>query len=130
MFYARGVFINRSYDELNLSEPLLVRELHEDYLLSGAELVETNTFGANSVRLRRFELQGKVAEINEAGVRLAREAVNHVREKHAHEAWVAGSIGSLGLKADEASGRCRGGVCRAGRRLCTAQVWTCSSSKR
>ena len=103
MFYARGVFINRSYDELNLSEPLLVRELHEEYLLSGAELVETNTFGANSVRLRRFDLQGKVAEINAAGVRLAREAVNLVREKHAHEAWVAGSIGSLGLKAEDAA---------------------------
>ncbi len=102
MFYARGVFINRSYDELNLVEPLLVRELHEDYLLSGAELVETNTFGANSVRLRRFELQGKVAEVNTAGVQLAREAVDHVREKHAIEAWVAGSIGSLGLKPDDA----------------------------
>lgn len=104
MFYARGVFINRCYDELTLSEPQMVRELHEEYLLAGAELIETNTFGATSVRLRRFGLEGKVAEINTAAVRLARAAVDGMREKHAHEALVAGSIGSLGLHAEERAG--------------------------
>ncbi len=101
MFYARGVFINRCYDELNLTEPQLVRELHEEYLLAGAELIETNTFGATAVRLKRFGLEEKVVEINAAGVRLARAAVDAVREKHAHDALVAGSIGSLGLKAED-----------------------------
>lgn len=104
MFYARGVFINRCYDELNLSSPELVREIHEEYLLAGAEIVETNTFGANAVRLKRFGLEAKVAEINAAGVRLARSAANQVLEKHAHASFVAGSIGPLGIarESDEA----------------------------
>ncbi len=96
MFYARGVFINRCYDELNLSEPQLVRDLHEEYLLAGAEVIETNTFGANAARLKRFDLEGKVAEINAAGVALARAAADGVREKHAHDALIAGSMGPLG----------------------------------
>ncbi|GAA3767998.1 bifunctional homocysteine S-methyltransferase/methylenetetrahydrofolate reductase [Terriglobus aquaticus] len=99
MFYARGVFINRCYDELNLSEPQLVRDLHEEYLAAGAEVIETNTFGANSVRLKRFDLQSKVAQINTAGVHLARAAADLYREKHAHQALVAGSIGPLGAPA-------------------------------
>ncbi len=101
MFYARGVFINRCYDELNLTDPQLVRELHEEYLLAGAELIETNTFGATSTRLKRFGLEAKVAEINYAGVRIARSAAEMVREKHAHDAFVAGSLGPLGLPAAE-----------------------------
>ncbi len=100
MFYTRGIFINRCYDELNLSEPQLVRELHEEYLLAGAEVIETNTFGANAARLKRFDLQGKVAEINAAGVQLARAAADGVREKHAHDALVAGSIGPIGAPRD------------------------------
>ena len=98
MFYARGIFINRCYDELNLTEPQLVRELHEEYLQAGAEVVETNTFGANAIRLKRFGLEGKVAEINAAGVQLARAAVDGMREKHAHHALVAASMGPLGSK--------------------------------
>lgn len=101
MFYARGVFINRCFDELNLSEPQLVRELHEEYLMAGAELIETNTFGANAVRLKRFGLESKVAEINTAAVHLARAAVEGMREKHAHHAFVAGALGSLGLRDEE-----------------------------
>src|SRR5579875_3942051 len=65
--YARGVFINRCFDELNLSQPELVRSIHEEYLQAGAEIIETNTFGANAIRLRRYGLQDKVAEINQAG---------------------------------------------------------------
>ena len=98
--YDRGIFINRCYDELNLTEPDLIRGIHEEYLLSGAELIETNTFGANRFRMRRFGLEHQVEAINRAGVRLAREAVLARKEKHATEAWVAGSIGPLGIKME------------------------------
>ena len=98
--YDRGIFINRCYDELNLSEPDLVRGIHEEYLLAGAELIETNTFGANRFRMHRFGLEHKVQAINQAGVRLAREAVAQLKEKQAALAWVAGSIGPLGIKME------------------------------
>src|ERR1700722_20480564 len=100
MLYARGVFINRCYDELNLSQPELVREVHAEYLQAGAEVVETNTFGANAFRLEMHGLKDKVREINLAGVRLARECVNQVREKQASEAFVAGAIGPLGVRLE------------------------------
>ena len=74
VLYARGIFINRCYDDLNLSDPGLILSIHEEYLQSGAEILETNTFGANRFRLARHGLAGKVAEINTAGVRLARQA--------------------------------------------------------
>ncbi|HEX4067711.1 MAG TPA: bifunctional homocysteine S-methyltransferase/methylenetetrahydrofolate reductase [Acidobacteriaceae bacterium] len=95
--YARGVFINRCYDELNLSQPELVRGVHEEYLQAGAEIIETNTFGANALRLQRYGLQERVAEINRAGVRIARQAVQQLAEKQAGTAWVAGSVGPLGV---------------------------------
>jgi homocysteine S-methyltransferase len=101
MFYARGVFINRCFDELNLTDGQMVRELHEEYLMAGAELIETNTFGATRPRLKRFGLEDKVAEINKTGVQLARAAVDGMREKHAHEALVAGAMGPLGLPEAE-----------------------------
>jgi homocysteine S-methyltransferase len=95
--YARGVFINRCFDELNLSQPELVRSVHEEYLQAGAEIVETNTFGANALRLQRYGLRDKVAEINQAGVRIARQAVRQLADKQAGTAWVAGSVGPLGV---------------------------------
>jgi methionine synthase / methylenetetrahydrofolate reductase(NADPH) len=100
VLYARGVFINRCYDELNLSDPNLILSIHEDYLHAGAEIIETNTFGANRFRLSRHGLSAKVAEINAAGVRLAKQAVEHLREKQAGEAWVAGSVGPLGVRLE------------------------------
>jgi homocysteine S-methyltransferase len=100
VLYARGVFINRCYDELNLSEPGLILAIHEEYLQAGAEILETNTFGANRFRLARHGLAGKVAEINAAGVKAAREAVAHLREKQAGEAYVAGSVGPLGVRLE------------------------------
>src|SRR4051794_17158788 len=100
VLYARGVFINRCYDELNLSDPNLILSVHEEYLQSGAEILETNTFGANRFRVAGHGLGGKVAEINAAGVRLARQAVAHLREKQAGEAWVAGSVGPLGVRLE------------------------------
>src|ERR1022692_1810278 len=100
VLYGRGVFINRCYDELNLSDPNLILSTHEEYLQAGAEIVETNTFGANRFRLARHGLAAKVGEINAAGVRLARQAVEHLREKQAGEAWVAGSVGPLGVRLE------------------------------
>jgi len=100
VLYARGIFINRCYDELNLSDPGLILSVHEEYLQAGAEILETNTFGANRFRLGRHGLAGKVAEINTAGVKIAREAVNHFKEKQAGEAWVAGAIGPLGVRLE------------------------------
>jgi methionine synthase / methylenetetrahydrofolate reductase(NADPH) len=100
VLYARGIFINRCYDELNLSDPGLILSIHEEYLQAGAEILETNTFGANRIRLARHGLAGKVVEINAAGVKLAREAVEHLREKQAGEAWVAGSVGPLGVRLE------------------------------
>jgi homocysteine S-methyltransferase len=93
MLYTKGVFINRCYDELNLSAPAMVRELHEEYVKAGAEIVETNTFGANRIRLAGYGFAEKLAAINRAGVRLAREAA-------AGQAFVAGSIGPLGIRIE------------------------------
>ncbi len=100
VLYGRGVFINRCYDELNLSDPALILAVHEEYLQGGAEILETNTFGANRFRLARHGLASRTAEINAAGVRLAREAVEHLKDKQAGEAWVAGSIGPLGVRLE------------------------------
>jgi homocysteine S-methyltransferase len=97
---ARGVFIHRCYDELNLSEPALILSVHEEYLLAGAEILETNTFGANRIRLARHGLAGKTVEINTAGVQLARQAVARLKEKQNTEAWVAGSVGPLGVRLE------------------------------
>jgi homocysteine S-methyltransferase len=100
VIYARGVFINRCYDELNLSDPGLILSIHEDYLQAGAEIIETNTFGANRFRLARHGLADKVAQINAAGVHLARQAVEHLHDKQAGDAWVAGSVGPLGVRLE------------------------------
>jgi homocysteine S-methyltransferase len=100
VLYARGVFINRCYDELNLTDPGLILSIHEEYLQAGAEILETNTFGANRFRLSRHGLAGKVGDINAAGVRLARQAVDHIKDKQAGEAWVGGAIGPLGVRLE------------------------------
>jgi methionine synthase I (cobalamin-dependent)/5,10-methylenetetrahydrofolate reductase len=94
LLYAKGVFINRCYDELNLSQPDLIRGIHADYLTAGAELIETNTFGANRYRLERHGCADHVREINLAGARLAREAAK------AHDAFVAGSVGPIGIRIE------------------------------
>ena len=94
LLYDKGIFINRSYDELNLSQPDLIRGIHHEYLQAGAEIIETNTFGANSFRLARHSLADKVREVNLAGVRLAREAAK------SFDVWVAGSVGPLGTRIE------------------------------
>src|ERR1035437_8480678 len=100
VLYSRGIFINRCYDELNLSDPGLILSVHEEYLQAGAEILETNTFGANRFRLARHGLAGKMAEINQAGVRVARQAVEHLKDKQAGEARVAGAVGPLGVRLE------------------------------
>jgi homocysteine S-methyltransferase len=100
VLYARGVFINRCYDELNLSDPSLILSIHEEYLQAGAEILESNTFGANRFRLGRHGLADQVNEINAAGVRIARQAVERLKEKQAGEAWVAGAVGPLGVRLE------------------------------
>jgi homocysteine S-methyltransferase len=89
MLYARGVFVNRCFDELNLSNPALVRSIHEEYLAAGAEVVETNTFGAHRFKLGPHGLAPQVRKINREGARIAREAV-------AGRGLVAGSVGPVG----------------------------------
>ena len=92
MLYSRGVFINRCFDELNLSSPDMVRQIHQEYVKAGAEILETNTFGANRLRLAAFGFAEKLKAINQAGVRLAREAANG--------AFVAGAVGPLGVRIE------------------------------
>ena len=74
MLYARGVFLNRSFDELNLTQPDLVAEVHQAYIRAGADVIETNTFGANRVKLGAFGLADRVAVLNSQGARIARHA--------------------------------------------------------
>jgi homocysteine S-methyltransferase len=104
VLYARGIFVNRCYDELNLSDPNLILGVHEEYLQAGAEILETNTFGGNRFRLARHGLTAKMVEINAAGARLARQAVERLKEKQAPDAgvaaWVAGAVGPLGVRLE------------------------------
>src|SRR5918996_4484284 len=93
MLYARGVFINRSFDALNITQPDLVSSVHQEYVRAGADVIETNTFGANPVKLETFGLSDKVHEINVAGARIAREAARG-------RAWIAGAIGPLGIRIE------------------------------
>ena len=93
MLYAKGVYINRCYDELNLSHPDLVREIHAEYIRAGAEIIETNTFGATAHNLNQYGLAGSLHEINISAARLANEAAGD-------KAYVAGAIGPLGLRIE------------------------------
>jgi len=93
MLYDKGIFINRCYDELNLTAPDMIRQIHADYVKVGAEILETNTFGANRMRLAAFGLGEKLRAINQAGVKLAREAARDT-------AFVAGAVGPLGANIE------------------------------
>jgi homocysteine S-methyltransferase len=93
MLYQRGVFVNVCYDELSLRQPQLVREIHQAYVQAGAELLETNTFGANPVKLAHYGLAADTERINEAAARVAREAAGT-------QAAVVGAIGPLGIKIE------------------------------
>ena len=93
MLYSKGVFINKSFDALNLARPELVEEVHQDYVRAGADIVETNTFGANRIKLGSFGLADSLVAINVEGARIARRAAGE-------RAYVAGSIGPLGIRIE------------------------------
>jgi homocysteine S-methyltransferase len=101
MLYSCGVFINRCYDELNVTQPETVRTVHEQYLQVGAQVIETNTFGANAFRLERYGLREKVREFNLAGAKIARQCVTAIGEKQGTESFVAGAVGSLGVSREQ-----------------------------
>jgi homocysteine S-methyltransferase len=103
MLYSCGVFINRCYDELNVTQPETVRTVHEQYLQAGAQVIETNTFGANAYRLEQYGLHEKVREFNLAGAKIARQCVRAIGEKQGAQAFVAGAVGSLGIPLAELS---------------------------
>ncbi len=91
--YGRGVFLNRSFDELNLTQSKLVVDVHQSYVQAGADVIETNTFGANRLKLGAFGLADEMHAINVQGARLARRAASDAT-------WVAGSIGPLGVRIE------------------------------
>lgn len=93
MLYSRGVFINQCYDELCLRAPELVRAVHEEYVQAGADVIETNSFGANRLKLTTFGLEHEVGAINLAAARVAREAAGD-------RALVAGAVGPLGVRLE------------------------------
>ncbi|MFT5431647.1 MAG: methionine synthase I (cobalamin-dependent), partial [Myxococcota bacterium] len=93
MLYSRGAFIHRAFEELNVSEPGMVREIHAAYLAAGADIIETNTFAANRFRLSPHGLEKRVEELNRAGVARVREAAGG-------RAWIAGAMGPLGVRIE------------------------------
>src|SRR5262249_31218178 len=93
MLYAKGVFINRCYDELNLRNPEIVLEVHKQYVRAGAEVLETNTYGANRVKLRSFGIEDELRAINISAVEIARRAAGD-------SVYVAGAIGPLGIRIE------------------------------
>lgn len=96
VLYARGILANRCFDELNLSQPALIREIHREYVRAGAEILETNTFGANPIRLDTHGCSSRIEEINRAGATLAREAAAQC----GIPVFVAGSMGPLGIRLE------------------------------
>ena len=94
MLYARGVFINQCYDELNTRAPELVRAVHQEYVRAGAEVLETNSFGANRVKLAQHGLEAQVHELNRAAAQIAREVAGN------HDVLVAGAVGPLGVRLE------------------------------
>ena len=93
MLYSKGIYINRSYDELNLVAADLVREVHVEYVRAGAEIIETNTFGATANKLQPYGLEGSLREINIRAAQIAREAAGD-------RVFVAGAVGPLGLRIE------------------------------
>jgi methionine synthase I (cobalamin-dependent)/5,10-methylenetetrahydrofolate reductase len=92
MLYSKGVFVNTCFDELNLTRPALIKEIHEQYISAGCDFIETNTFGANQLKLAKFGLGDKVEQINAAAVKIAKQTASE-----SDKILVAGSIGPLGI---------------------------------
>jgi homocysteine S-methyltransferase len=96
MIYNKGVFINASYDELNLTSPDLIADIHRAYIRAGAEIIETNTYGATRPKLSHQGLDEKLREINLSAVRIARRAAEEAKR----EVYVAGAISPLGVRLE------------------------------
>lgn len=99
LLMADGVSLERCFEELCVTDPERIQKIHEQYIGAGARVIETNTFGANAVRLERFGMEERVVEINCAAVRVARNAAK------GRDVYIAGSVGPLGLSADAAAAR-------------------------
>ena len=99
MLLEAGVPLERCFEELNITEPERIRAIHQQYIAAGARVIETNTFGANAVRLERFGFENRVAEINHAAAQIAVEVAR------GKDVFVAGSVGPLGISGDEAEAR-------------------------
>jgi len=93
MLYSKGVFINKCYDELNVRNPEIVLEVHRQYVKAGAEILETNTYGANRVKLRGFGIEDELRDINSRAAEIARKAAGN-------SVYVAGAIGPLGIRIE------------------------------
>jgi len=104
--YDRGVFIDRCFDEINLTDPEMVKAVHLDYLNAGAQIIETNTFGANPYKLHKYHLEGKTRDLNLRGAQLVREVVGD-------NAWIGGAIGPLGIKIEPWGPTSREEACQA-----------------
>ncbi len=89
MLYNKGIFINQSFEAVNLSTPHMVKEIHQEYITAGCEVIETNTFGANYFKLKHYGMENQLLEINKRGAEIAREAAGD-------RAYVAGVVGPLG----------------------------------
>lgn len=96
MIYSKGVYINRCYDELNLSTPDLILDIHREYIKAGAEIIETNTYGASRLKLAAQGLDDRLREINILAAQIAREAIKTAK----HDAFVAGAISPLGIRIE------------------------------
>src|SRR5512138_517692 len=93
MLYSKGVFINKCYDELNLRNPEIVYEVHKEYVRAGAEILETNTYGANRIKLRSFGIEDELRDINIQAAQIARRAAGD-------SVYVAGAMGPLGIRIE------------------------------
>ena len=94
MLNARGVSFEKCFDELNITNPAVVAEVHREYIEAGAQIILCNTFSANRYKLEKFGLQDKLVEINKAGVELARR----VASASFKDVLIAGDIGPLGVR--------------------------------
>src|SRR6266705_1076239 len=94
-----GIPLERCFEELCVTEPERIETIHQEYIDAGARVIETNTFGANAVRLERFGLEGRVTEINRAAAQIA------ARTARGKNVYVAGNVGPLGISGDEAAAR-------------------------
>ena len=91
--YNRGIFLNKCFEELNLTNKQLITQLHEDYKKAGADVIKTNTFGANYLKLKKYNLEDKLDEINSSGVKLAKDVAGE-------DVFVAGAMGPLGIQIE------------------------------